>query len=104
MPDATPPACRPGALSAEENRLRSRLFATLRAAAVEERSTDRRLSWTLRRSDEVLAAATRLVALEARCCPFLAFELRVPPGDAPFVLTVNGPAGTRAMLRAELGA
>src|SRR5207253_10808505 len=37
-------------------------------------------------SDEALAAATELIRLERRCCPFLRFTLTVEPGSGAVTL------------------
>ena len=53
------------------------------------------------------ATAMRLIAdviaAESRCCPFLQFDLSVPPAQADLCLTVSGPPGTRAFLDALFG-
>jgi hypothetical protein len=46
----------------------------------------------------------QFVSKERRCCPFLAFDLAVPPGDGPVSLQLTGPEGTREFLAAELPA
>src|SRR5262245_54589274 len=49
-------------------------------------------------SPENLAILTELVQLEARCCPFLRFELRASAGTGLLELDLTGPPGTRAFL------
>lgn len=39
---------------------------------------------------------------ERRCCPFLRFELALPPGEEVFWLRLTGPEGVKRVLRAEL--
>jgi|SRR5688572_12429992 len=52
-------------------------------------------------SDAVtLHAIAEMIAAESRCCPFLQFDLSVPPAQGDVTLTVSGPAGTRAFLDA----
>ena len=53
-------------------------------------------------SDEALAAATALIQLERRCCPFLRFALTVEPGGDLVQLALTGPPGTREFLSAWL--
>lgn len=55
-----------------------------------------------RRSAEIEAELRRLVALEADCCAFLAFDLE-STGDA-FRLTVTGPALALPLIREGWGA
>lgn len=43
------------------------------------------------------------VALERLCCPFLRFAVDVSPQRGLIALTLTGPAGTAAFIRAELG-
>lgn len=49
-------------------------------------------------SPESLAILAELVQLEARCCAFLRFELRVSAGTGLLELDLTGPPGTRAFL------
>ena len=51
---------------------------------------------TLHRIAEVIAA-------ESQCCPFLQFDLCVPPAQGDVTLTVSGPKGTRVFLDALFG-
>ena len=50
-----------------------------------------------------LARLADVIDLERACCQFLHFALEVPPGGAPFTLTLTGPPCTAEFLRAELG-
>jgi hypothetical protein len=56
--------------------------------------------WRLafRPTPECLRRVADVIERERHCCAFLHFELTVPPGGAPFVLTVTGPPGTGASL------
>ena len=45
-----------------------------------------------------LRAIAEMVAAESKCCPFLQFDLSVPPAQADVTLTVSGPPGTRTFL------
>ena len=52
------------------------------------------------------ASATRLaefVATERRCCPFLTFELRVPPAGSDITLRLSGGEGVKAFVAATFG-
>jgi hypothetical protein len=49
-----------------------------------------------------LLDVARFLANERRCCPFLSFELTVPPNDDVLWLRITGPPGTRELLSAEL--
>lgn len=48
-------------------------------------------------------AVTEFIAYERLCCPFLRFNLDVEPGRSPMRLRIDGPPGTGAFLRMELG-
>lgn len=101
----TPPiACRPETLTAQEDRARRALFESLRPAIVAESATDRGVSWKITKTEEALAAAAELVALEGRCCPFLALRIEVDSSEPAFTLALTGPEGTAELLRRELGA
>jgi hypothetical protein len=49
-------------------------------------------------TDEAIAAATTLIQLERRCCPFLCFTLTVAPGGALVELALTGAPGARDLL------
>lgn len=53
-------------------------------------------------SAEDYETATRFIALERLCCPFLRFTLDVAPGRGAVWLTISGPSGTLEFLRSEL--
>jgi hypothetical protein len=50
-----------------------------------------------------LHGIAEMIAAESRCCPFLRFDLCVPPAQGNLTLTVSGPKGTRAFLAALFG-
>jgi hypothetical protein len=54
-------------------------------------------------SDEMLAAACELIAVERQCCQFLTFELTAEPGLGEIRLRLSGPPGTPEFLTSELG-
>lgn len=96
MTTDTPIAC---SLSAPELRERERtILAGLRAHArrVVERPDGYVLELTP--SDEAIAAATALIQLERRCCPFLRFTLTVEPAGAGVELALTGASGVRELL------
>jgi hypothetical protein len=49
-----------------------------------------------------IAVVTELIAAERECCPFLTFELTVPPNMGPLIVSVTGPSGTKDFLKAIL--
>ncbi len=44
----------------------------------------------------------QFVAFERVCCPFLRFSVDLSPEDGPISLTLSGPPGAKAFIRAEL--
>lgn len=50
-------------------------------------------------SPEATGIAGELIQLEAQCCPFLRFDLRVEPAARTIDLRLTGPAGTVQFLR-----
>ncbi len=95
-------ACAPDAVAASERSdhfaLATRLFHEL----ARER-TDLPDGYAIRFESDTLEAVARFVANERKCCPFMTFELSVAPESGPLWLRMTGPAGTRAVLQAELG-
>jgi hypothetical protein len=91
-----PIAC---SLTGPERRERARtVLATLRAHTrhVTERSDGYALELTT--TDEAIAAATALIQLERRCCPFLRFTLTVEPAGGAVELALTGAPGAREFL------
>ncbi len=60
---------------------------------------DQGLRISLAYSSEAVAMAGELIQLEAQCCPFLRFDLRVEPAISAIELRLTGPDGTKAFLR-----
>jgi hypothetical protein len=98
-----PIACRPAALTADE-RERSRILRNDIAAATSKSvELPNGYSFQLRGDPHVFRSAAEWITLERRCCPFLAFEIAWPQGDAtaPW-LSLTSPAGTKSFLAAEM--
>jgi len=57
---------------------------------------------TFRGDGEVIARVAELIGLERICCPFLQFDLRIPPDEGAILLTLTGPEGTIEFLDATL--
>ena len=100
MTHEIPIAC---TLSGPEMRERERtVLAGLRARTRAVRAHPDGYVLDLERSDEALAAAARVIALERRCCPFLRFTLTVEPGEGAIELALTGGPGTREFLSSWL--
>lgn len=52
--------------------------------------------------DEVLSAIVAVINAERTCCPFLQFDLSVPPGGGDVALRITGPEGTQTFLEGLL--
>jgi hypothetical protein len=96
-----PVACNPQALSAEdwaEHRATSvRLFGELLEATEELED-----GYAFRFPAAVFPQAAAFVERERRCCPFVRFQLMVPPAEAAITLRITGSPEAKAVIRAEL--
>src|SRR5690349_3528152 len=91
-----PVAC---SLTPEEMRERQgSLIPALLSRAVSISPIDEGYRLELKSNPGTLKAIAEMISVESQCCPFLQFDLSVPPSQGDVVLTVSGPAGTRAFL------
>ena len=95
-----PLACDAAAIPAEARSahfaLTSRLFSK---ALLEKRVLPE--GYAFRFGSDAFEEVARFIANERRCCPFVKFELEIPPGSGAVWLRLTGPAGTREFLDAE---
>ena len=93
--------CVPSAIPAEQ---RTRHFALARELLHEQVLEREELpnGYALRFAPANFESVVRFVANERKCCPLVSFEISVASGDGPLWLRMTGPAGTRAVLQAEL--
>ena len=96
-----PLACIPDAIAAEERSGHFRLVGRLFAEAVRERR-ELAAGRAYRFDAEEFADLARWVGNERRCCPFLTFALEITANGGAIWLRLTGPAGTHALLDAEL--
>jgi hypothetical protein len=94
-------ACIPSAIPASERAGHFALARELFHKHAEARS-ELANGYAFRFGSDALEALTRFVANERKCCPFMSFEITVGPASGPIWLKMTGPAGTRAVLQAEL--
>jgi hypothetical protein len=99
---SVPLACVPGAIPAEERAGHFERTRRLLTGSVIEREALAN-GYAFRFSADALPEVAAFVDHERRCCPFLAFEVTVPPAGEAISLRLTGPEGTRAFLDAELG-
>jgi hypothetical protein len=98
--EPSPIACRMDALTPAERARRSEVFALLTRRAVEVVETADGIAVRLRGEPDTPALAGEFVAYEARCCPFIRFELAVEAEGGPVRLTLGGREGVGEFLRA----
>lgn len=93
-------ACVPGAIQPEE---RSGHFASTKRLfgkrILEQREVDQGREYRFDASafDELCS----FVANERKCCPFLAFEIKLTPNSGPIWLRLTGPDGIKSFLDAQ---
>ena len=96
----TPLACDTSAIPAAERGEHSRVTSQLIAAATRIHETHDGFAFRLSAGEYELAS--RFIARERLCCPFLRFALDVAPAGGPVTLHIDGPEGAKEFLRAEL--
>jgi hypothetical protein len=79
---------------------RTRLLPGLVARATRREETEDGYRLTFAASSEIFRAITDAMDAERQCCRWLCFQLTVPPGGGPIVLTLTGPEGAREFLAA----
>jgi hypothetical protein len=57
--------------------------------------------FTFPNESEMIIGLGKFISNERRCCPFLAFTLKISSNNAPISLLLTGPEGTHEFLRAE---
>lgn len=99
--DSNPPlACNLKAIDAADRVRYSELMKRLRASVSEQTETQNGCMYTLDEKQISLPEVAEWITMERLCCPFLAFQLDVTGYGDPR-LTLRGPDGAKAILRAE---
>ena len=101
--DCAPLACVPTAIPPGERAAHFALIHRLFGNLTQERA-ELPNGYAYRFQADALMSVARFIANERKCCPFLSFELVVSGDSGPMWLRVSGPAGTHAVLEAELAA
>ena len=96
----TPIACRLDALSIPDRRRRAEVLAGLQARAVAVEDSADGITFVLRTDPEASALAGEFVGYEARCCPFIRFQITVEEEGGPIRLAMSGREGVAEFLRA----
>jgi hypothetical protein len=97
----SPIACRLDLLTPEERRHEQALLATARGILGRAVETARGYRFAV--PPEFLGPLGELVALERRCCPFLAFTLEVQAEQGGVTLEIHGDPATKAFIAATFG-
>jgi hypothetical protein len=97
-----PLACAPTAISPAERPRHNELMRLLAGAARGRSELPDGYAFDLAPSIS-LPEVAEWIAMERLCCPFLAFQLDVRPGEATR-LTLRGPEGAKAILRDAIAA
>ena len=96
-----PIACNLSAFDSEEWEHYHQVLKELGRATRETRELDAGYAFRLPPDARMIRMAADFIALERRCCPFLAFSL-VVEGEAGVWLHFTGGEGVKAFLKAEL--
>ena len=102
-PPAIPIACDLGALTPEQRRREAELLAEFKGLGIPGVETPSGYAFTLVADAASLVRLGELLALERLCCPFLAFDLSLPPGGAALTLHIHGGHGAKAFVRDTFG-
>jgi hypothetical protein len=100
---SAPVACDLGAFGPGDRERHAELAKILRGAVIRVEEIEHGFTATLPSDRKTTAALEEWVGLEARCCPFLSFDLREDAAGGERVVAITGPEGTRAFLRAHYG-
>lgn len=100
MATPSPIACVLGALTPEQQRRERELLELARSAVTSHEPTDSGVRLHFADGEALLASLGELVALERRCCPFLAFELRSEAEHGAVTLHIGGREGVREFVGA----
>lgn len=97
----SPIACRLDLLTPEERRHEQALLATARGFLGRAVETARGYRFAV--PPDSLGPLGELVALERRCCPFLAFTLEVAAEQGGVTLEIHGDAEAKAFIASTFG-
>ena len=98
---STPIACVPSAIPIEQRAAHFELARHLLIEVVEQREQLPE-GYAFRLPADSLISVAQFVSNERKCCPFMHFEITIAEDSGSLWLRMTGPAGTRAMLDAEL--
>ena len=91
------------ALSAAEQARRGAVLAILQQRTIAVEHEREGIVFRLRNERETFGLAGEFVVYEARCCPFLRFDLTVEDSGATVRLRLSGDKGVGDFLRAAFG-
>jgi len=94
--------CDLNVLSKEEREQFASVSDSLFAAVQETRELEYGFAFRFLNQPDQLVQIAKFIERESQCCPFLKFSLDVEPSSGPIWLQIDGEAGTKEFLRAEL--
>ena len=95
--------CRIGALQPEERARHTELLSALKSSILGVAERPDGYAFRFSGEGDLFRRLAEWATLERACCPFLDFELLLERDGGGATLRLSGPAGTRELLRAELG-
>jgi len=101
-PSQTALVCNLTALNAEQRKRHRVVLEQLGQMSQEVREVAKGYAFRFLAEVAILLLLAEFIYLEHRCCPFLEFMLEIKTEHDPAWLTVTGPEGVKAFLRAEL--
>lgn len=99
----TPVACDLSALDPGEKERHAELASHLRQAVIRVEEIPHGFTATITESSRLAEDLEEWVKLEAKCCPFLSFQVTPRPGEGDRTVRITGPEGTKEFLRAHYG-
>jgi hypothetical protein len=100
MQNELPIACAPSVFSPAERERWNELRRAWRTGVQEIRELPEGYAFRLDLDRAALPEIAEWIALERRCCPFLAFSLEIEPRGGAAWLGLSGGAGVKEVLRA----
>ena len=101
---APPVACNLKAISADKRPRYNDLMKRLRASVRGRSALNEGYVYTLEGKAIALPEVAEWMSMERRCCPFLTLQVSVAGTQPDWLLTLTGPAGTKALLEMEFPA
>ena len=96
-----PIACDMSVFSPEERESHIKNTRQLYQSVLSIREVENGYEFAFPGRSEFILGLGEFISNERLCCPFLKFNLLIPPADDPVTMTLSGPEGTKEFLREE---